>query len=199
MQNEGLYRKNRELENKIAGILDGERLTHTMETAKMARKLAEKFAVDPEKAYRAGLLHDIAKGMNEKDMFEILRNSSWTPDHWEKEIIALLHAPASAARAEREFGINDLEILEAIRFHTTGYAGMEKLTAIIFLADKIEPGRDYPGSEKARKDLQFDFFQALTTVCNNTINFLLENDCPIHPSTILLRNYLLRRKQGNDR
>ncbi len=198
MNNKAICTKNKDLENKIKNIFNDSRLSHTLGTAKMARRLAGKFDINPEKSYRAGLLHDICKGLSQEEMLEILQDSSWKPDCWEKTIPALLHAPASAARAEREFGINDVEVLEAIRFHTTGFAGMEKLTAIIFLADKIEPNRKYPGSEKAREKLQMDFNQALITVCNNTINFLLKNSEPIHPNTILLRNYLLRRKQVND-
>ncbi len=200
MKNKDICNDKNQLKKEIKNSLTSELYAHNLRTAQKAQELADNLALNSDKAFIAGLLHDICKGMKEKEMKKILLNSTWSADRWEKQIPELMHAPASAARAEREFGLNDMEILEAIRFHSTGFAGMEKFTSVIFLADKIEPGRDYPGLKKIREHINRDnFSRALLTVCNNTINFLLDNNSLIHPNTLLLRNFLLRRKQGNDR
>jgi len=181
-----------DLRERVKNILGTQRYRHTMGVAETARKLAEEYNSDTDSAYKAGLLHDICKGLSTAGMKEWLEDSSWSLDLWEKEIPQLQHAPASAARAEREFGMDDLKILEAIRYHSTGFAGMEKHISLLFVADKIEPGRSYSGIDDLREMAFENIDEAVRMICENTIRYLLADNALIHPNTILLRNSIMR-------
>ena len=95
-------------------------------------------------------------------------------------------------RAKLEFSITDSEILEAIRVHTTGKVGMSKLDKVIFLADYIEPNRDFPGVDELRNVAKEDLNKAVLLGFDNTINHLIEQHLSIYPLTILGRNDVLK-------
>lgn len=189
---------NNKLLGKVKKCLDEKRFNHSLSTAEMAQKLAQEYSYDTEKAYRAGLLHDICRGCSHSQLELWISESRWQLDIWEKQIPALIHSPASAARAEKEFGVNDSELLEAVRYHSIGYEGMNRLTSIIFLADKIDASRSYPGVVNARKAAFRSLEEGLIEVCRTTIGYLLENDVLIHPNILILRNSLLRRKEADE-
>ncbi|MFW6229972.1 MAG: bis(5'-nucleosyl)-tetraphosphatase (symmetrical) YqeK, partial [Halanaerobium sp.] len=130
---------------KIKKLLGKERYQHTKFVLKAALKLAKELKLNLKKVESAALLHDIAKSKSILELKKILRNSRWEPDQLEMEIVPVLHAPAGAVMAEEIFGVSDLEILEAIRFHTLGHPQMGKIAQVIYAADFISEDRNFDG------------------------------------------------------
>jgi predicted HD superfamily hydrolase involved in NAD metabolism len=105
----------------------------------------------------------------------------------------LLHAPVGAVIARRDYGVDDPEVLAAIRWHTTGGPDMSLLDEIVFLADYIEPGRSFPGVEKLRALAAASFPEALLAAYDQTLGYLLAEGGLIHPATVEGRNALLMK------
>lgn len=178
----------------VSGFLKPSRMEHTENVATVAKNLAEKYGCDPEKAEKAALLHDIAKNLSLQEMLKYCEKYDIITDNMQKEQKSLLHAIVAEAIAFYELGINDPSILDAVRFHTTGCDGMELLTKIVFLADAIEPLRDYKGVDAIRKASDTDIDKACIKALDNTIGFLIARGDKIHPDTISARNYLIKTK-----
>lgn len=134
-----------ELLKWLEANLSEKRYLHSIGTAECARDLAKKYNLDEEKAYVAGLLHDCAKCMPDETLVDIIEKNL-DVDKIEMMNSKTLHAPVSAFIAKRDFGVEDEEILSAIRWHTLGKINMSDFEKVIFLADKIEPktrSKDY--------------------------------------------------------
>jgi predicted HD superfamily hydrolase involved in NAD metabolism len=110
-----------------------------------------------------------------------------------------LHAEVAAFVAEQEYGINDPEVLDAIRYHTSGRVGMTLLDKIVCLADYIEPGRNFPGVDRIRELAEHNLEQALVAGFDSTITFLIEKQKVIFPLTVLARNDIVRRLGYDDK
>ena len=123
--------------NWLKANLNDERYRHSLGTAECARELAIKYGLDGEKAYFCVLIHDCAKCLAKEELREMICNCT---DLCEGEFdnYKTLHAPAGAILAQKEFGVNDKEILSSIRWHTLGKEDMTDFEKVIFLADKIE-------------------------------------------------------------
>ncbi|GHV46852.1 phosphohydrolase [Clostridia bacterium] len=131
--------------------LGDKRYNHSLNVADACRELAELYGADPEKAYIAGILHDIRKEAAPAVLKQETAESRFRPDDIELETQALWHAVAGATYCERVLGIDDTEILEAIRFHTIGSPDMSLLAKILYVGDLISKERDFPEVEKFRK------------------------------------------------
>lgn len=172
--------------------LSEKRYIHSLGTAECAKNLAKKFGYDEEKAYTAGLLHDCAKCFPNEKLMDIIEK------YLDVEKIELmnyktLHAPVSAYIAQKEFGVDDKEILSAIRWHTLGKIDMSDFEKIIFLADKVEPRtRDKDYLEDVRKFLdEEDGLNKAMLICyKETIKSLVKRDLKICPVTIDIYNNL---------
>ncbi len=127
------------IKNKLKDCLSEERFLHTLGTAQCARELAKKYGLDEDKAYLTGLLHDCAKCLETQELLKIIKEELKDVDEGELQNYKTFHAPVGAYFAKKIYGINDNEILGAIRKHTIGTTGMSLFEKIIFLADKIEP------------------------------------------------------------
>lgn len=172
--------------------LNEERYFHTLGTAECAKGLAEKYNLDCEKAYLAGLLHDCAKCFSNEKLLDIIHKNL---DVEECEMLnyKTLHAPVSAYIAQKEFNVTDREILSAIRWHTLGKPEMSDFEKIIFLADKIEPNtRDKEYSNKIRLllDEENGLNKALLKCYKETIKSLVKRDLKICMITIEIYNKL---------
>lgn len=172
--------------------LSEERYIHTLGTAECAKELATKYNLDQDKAYLAGLLHDCAKCFTTEKLLEIIKNNLEVE---ESEMLnyKTLHAPVSAYIAEKEFNINDKEILSAIRWHTLGKINMTDFEKIIFIADKIEPKtRDKEHSEKVRVLLEEEngLNKALLKLYKSTLKSLVKRDLKICLLTVEIYNHL---------
>ncbi|MBS3810718.1 MAG: bis(5'-nucleosyl)-tetraphosphatase (symmetrical) YqeK [Halanaerobiales bacterium] len=167
------------------------RLEHTLSVKNAAVELAKTYNEDKNKTEIAALLHDYAKPYNTKKLFEIINKNKISVDRWEKSIPILLHAPVGAFLAKKLFDIRDKNILNAIRYHTIGRPQMSNLEKIIFVADIIEPGRDFPGVELIRKNSKKDLDTSVKLVCDFTIKYNINKNRIIHPNTLLIRNEIL--------
>jgi len=180
--------------------LNEERYLHSLGTAEMSAELAKKYNCDEEKAYIAGLLHDCAKCTDFTKSQEIARK--YITDITEEEINnrKTIHAPVSAYIAKTKFGVNDNEILSAIRFHTIGKCDMSDFEKIIFIADKIET-KTRP--EEFRKlivcklEEENPLNEAMFRCCELTIESLVKRKLPICYTTIVVYNNLINKiKKG---
>lgn len=174
--------------------LNEHRFHHSIGCAKTAVELAAKFGLNGEKAYIAGLLHDCAKNFPIEKSLEIIEKYMPEIDICEKENHKTIHAPASAYVAKSEFGIEDEEILSAIRWHTLGHLNMSKFEKIVFLADKIEPHTrdlDYRKKILSHLDEKDGIERALLVCYTETIESLTRRHLKICQITINVYNQLL--------
>ena len=181
-----------EIQHRVSQWMVKKRFKHTLGVVEPATQLAKLYKLDVEKARLAALLHDCAKEMPLKEMQDLVKENNYKAD---EELLAngnLLHGLAGMIRAKLEFSITDSEILEAIRVHTTGKVGMSKLDKVIFLADYIEPNRDFPGVDELRNVAKKDLNKAVLLGFDNTINHLIEQHLSIYPLTIICRNDVLK-------
>lgn len=181
-----------EIRNWLKENLNSERYSHSLGTAECAKELAEQFGLDEEKAFTAGLLHDCAKCFSNEKLLEIIR-LNLEVEECEMMNYKTLHAPVSAYYAEKFFGVEDTEILSAIRWHTLGKIEMSNFEKIIFLADKIEPNTREKEYSSAIINLLVQnngLNKALLKCYKETIKSLVERDLKICPLTIDIYNKL---------
>ena len=126
------------------------RYEHTLRVADTAEVLAVAHDLDADRARLAALLHDAAREPGPEGFLELADRWQLQVGDLEQQSPKLLHGPLAAELARRELGIDDEEVLEAIRAHTTGKPGMGPLALVLYVADKIEPARDYPSVERLR-------------------------------------------------
>lgn len=181
-----------ELKKWLESNLSAERYSHSLGTAECAKKLAEKFGLNPEKAYVAGLLHDAAKCFSNEKLLEII-HAHLNVEESELQNYKTLHAPVSAYIVEKDFGVTDKEILSAIRWHTLGKLDMTDFEKIVFLADKIEPNtREKEKTAEITKylDEENGLNKAILKCYKNTIKSLVKRDLKICYLTIEIYNKL---------
>ena len=133
----------KEINSYLLHTLSPKRYEHSLSTAETAQKLCIKYSLNPDKGYFTGLIHDIAREYNSEKTFEICRRNGEIITEWEKKSPVLLHGKAGAALLKERFNIQDEEILDAVRVHTTGCTGMSSLAKILFISDYIEPCRKH--------------------------------------------------------
>ncbi len=173
--------------------LSDKRLMHSLYVAATARRLAQLHGIDPEQAALAGLLHDCAKCLPLTTMQHIARENRLLLDKETLQSGNLLHGPVGAVVAEKEYGVNDPNILSAIRCHTTGKVGMLPLDMIVYLADKIEPSRrSYPALEEVRTLAQTDLAAALRHSLESTLEYVKNQGATPHPLTQQVAEWLKR-------
>lgn len=166
------------------------RYVHTLGVAESAVELAERYGADVKKAEIAAIFHDYAKFRPKEEMRQIIINQNMAKDlldfHSE-----LWHAPVGAYLVEQEAGITDQEILDAIKYHTTGRVGMTVLEKIVYLADYIEPGRSFPGVDEVREIAKKSLDAAMIQAVRNSIVFLMNKKQAIYPDTFHTYNDLI--------
>lgn len=175
----------------VSGQMPAKRWKHVEGVMETAVVLAERYGADKEKADLAALLHDLAKFWPVERQEAMIRDNGLNPELLEHDK-QLMHAEIGAFVAQRDYGIEDPEVLDAIRYHTSGRVGMTKLDKIVCLADYIEPGRDFPGVERIRDLAEHSLEEALIAGFDSTISFLLEKGKVIFPLTVLARNDLIK-------
>lgn len=168
--------------------LDEKRYYHSLCVADEARRLAEKIGVDTEKAYLAGLLHDITKNASCEEHLQIFSQFGIILNDIEKNAQKLWHAMSGAAFVEHFLGIDDSEILDAIRYHTTAKASMSPLCLVLYLADFTSKDRDYLDVDVMRKLVDISFSEALVYALQYTIKDLADQKRAIHFDTLAAFN-----------
>ena len=194
---EGLYNTRADLKHLpldqlrpvALSYLRHKRIPHVLGTEQEAIRLAERYGADVEKARVAALLHDCTKKLDMDEQLALCRHYGIELDELEQRALKLLHAKTGAAVARDVFGVDD-EIYRAIWWHTTGHANMTLLEKIIYLADYIEPSRDFPGVDKLRAVCYKDLNEGLLTGLEMTIEEMTGMGNPVHRATIEARDAL---------
>jgi predicted HD superfamily hydrolase involved in NAD metabolism len=166
------------------------RWNHTVGVMATAVKLAERFHGDVQKAELAALLHDYCKYWAIDRQRQVMREQQLSSDllDYDKQ---LWHAPVAAFVVKAELGIANEEVLDAIRYHTSGRENMTQLDKIVCLADYMEPGRDFPEVNNIRKLAEDSLDKALIAGFDSTISFLISKGERIYPLTLIARNSLI--------
>lgn len=167
------------------------RYVHSVNTMKEAVRLAEHYGEDVEAAAIAGLLHDCGKNLSDEQTLEYCSNYGITLSGLEQNQVFLMHGAVGALIAREKYGVENVYILDAIKYHTTGYGDMSMLDKIILLADYIEPGRRHSEVEDARRLAYTDINRALISAFDSTIRYVMDRKGLIHPATIEARNNIL--------
>lgn len=164
------------LHTKLREQLSSHRMRHTAGVWKTASELAQRYGADPAKARLAALLHDCAKELPTTELMK--RTQASDP------ILPVLHAEVGAQLAESDYGVSDAEILQAIRLHTTGDANMTVLDKIIYLADMIEPYRDFPGVAELRRQAKVSLDDAVLLALLKSLWYIETRQGRIHDATL---------------
>jgi predicted HD superfamily hydrolase involved in NAD metabolism len=180
-----------EIRNILVSKLSPKRFKHSVNVMYTAKKLAEVYGIDKDKAVTAGLLHDCARDIRGKEVFEQCSKFNLEVTAICKIQPELLHGPLGAEIARTEYCVSDDEILNAIRWHTTGHETMDLLSKVIYIADYIEPDRNFPGIDEARKLAYEDIDKAMIFSLDRTIKFVISKGALVHPDTIGARNSII--------
>ena len=177
------------LEQVVIGLLKPNRVQHVLGCRQTAVELAGIYGVNETDAARAALLHDITKALDGPLQLTLCRSYDTILDDFSEKNPKTLHALTGSLVAERIFGENQA-VVEAIRCHTTGKADMTLLEKIIYVADYMEPNRDFPGVEKLRHLAYTDITQALELGLEMTLALLKEQGREISPESLDALFYL---------
>lgn len=173
--------------------LKPKRMPHVLGTEQEAVRLARQYGADETQARVAALLHDCTKKLDMERQLALCAQYHIRLDDLERHALKLLHAKTGAAIARDVFGVDDA-VYWAIYWHTTGHADMTLLEKIIYLADYIEPSRDFPGVEDLRQAVHADLDGGLLKALNDSIQDMRQWGNPVHHNTLDARDYLLRGK-----
>ena len=179
------------INEKLRSLLSYKRYIHCIGVQKTAIELAKKNNVDICSASVAGLIHDCAKGFNDNELLSASDKYSICLDPVSIRQPGLLHGPVGACIAKNEFLIDDEDIIHAIKYHTTGCENMSMLDKIIYIADYIEPGRDFIGVDSLRSITYKDINQGVLMALDNTIKYVIKQGVLIDILTIKARNFML--------
>lgn len=164
--------------------LTPKRYHHSLCVAEEAVRLANKYGGDKEKAYLAGLLHDITKNAPQDEHLNIFKRFGIMLNDIEKNAEKLWHAMSGAAYIENVLKIDDKEIITAVRYHTTARAGMTQLEKLLYLADFTSLDRDYDDIDVMREKVEISLEAALDYALSYTINDLVSRGKPLHLDTV---------------
>jgi len=171
--------------------LKPKRMPHVLGTEQEAVRLARQYGADETQARIAALLHDCTKKLDMDQQLALCAQYHIQLDDLEQHALKLLHAKTGAAIARDVFAVDDA-VYRAIYWHTTGHADMTLLEKIIYLADYIEPSRDFPGVDDLRQAVHAD--RGLLKALDDSIQDMRQWGNPVHHNTLDARDYLLRGK-----
>lgn len=174
----------RKIQKELKKRLDEERYEHTLGVMYTSAALAMRYQSSLEQALLAGLLHDCAKCIPNSEKVQICREEMLPISEVEEANPSLLHAKLGAFFAEKQYGISDTEVLEAIKSHTTGRPGMSLIEKIVYIADYIEPGRkELPNMKDVRQMAFEDIDKCLYKILEDSLVYLNSRGIPIDPMT----------------
>ena len=182
------------LEAVVKSLLKENRVAHVLGCRDTAVELARRWGADETDAARAGLLHDITKALDGPLQLTLCKEYGILLGDFSQKNPKTLHALTGSLVAQRIFGENEA-VVSAIRHHTTGNANMSLLQKIIYVADYMEPNRDFPGVEKLRQLAFSDIDAALKLGLEMTINMLKEQGREISPESMDALMWLSRKEE----
>ena len=179
--------RHEELMAKVAAQLTDKRYQHCLRVEETARQLAADNGVDVELAGIAGLLHDYAKQRDDQTFIQLIKTHGMDPN-----LVSygngVWHGYVGAELIKDELHIYNEPILNAVRLHTVGAPYMTKLDQIIFMADFIEPARDFPGVEAAREVTAKSLADGVRFQIQHTLDYLIQKGAPVYPQTLATYN-----------
>ncbi len=193
IRDNGLYRQEEAMHRQTADEqyieiirqrLSDYRFHHSLCVAEEAKRLAQKYGADPDKAYTAGILHDIMKDTAKDAQKQILADYGVTLDEVEQEAPMLWHARSGEVFLRHILGVTDEDILSAVRYHTTGRAGMSLLEQVVFTADFTSADRNYPDVDVMRALADKSLTEAIRYGVEYTIGDLQKQNRAVHPDTL---------------
>jgi predicted HD superfamily hydrolase involved in NAD metabolism len=170
--------------------LSEKRYGHTVRVANTAESLARKHGLDPAQTRLAALLHDAARETEPDEFLRLAKEWNLSIGEPERQSPKLLHGPVAAELARRELGVADEEVLAAIRVHTIGAAEMGPLALALYVADKIEPARDYPSVGKIRDLASSDLREAAAESLRRVIAHNEGRGRSVHPASRAMLEWL---------
>ena len=182
----------------IRELMGDYRYEHSVNVADEAVMLAELYGGDAEKAYTAGILHDVTKELPNDKQLQIINDGGIILDDVQKQAPKLWHAISGSVYIQTELGITDSDIINAIRYHTTGRANMSLLEKIIYIADYTAKGRDYNGVEVMRELSRKSLEDAMIFSYQFTINKLSSLESAIHPDEIYGYNDIVLKRNRKE-
>ena len=167
------------------------RRVHSLNVSKEAVRFAEKYGADVEKARRAGLLHDVTKETDGDKQLQIIEKGGIILSETEKRSPKLWHAISGACYVRDVLGIDDPDIFNAIRFHTTARAGMSVLEKVVFLADFTSAERDYPDIDIIREHAENSLEEGMLYGLKFTLSRLIGRGNLVSPDALAAYNEIL--------
>lgn len=172
--------------------LSKKRLNHSKNVADACKMLAKRYGgVDPEKAYFAGLVHDICKDSPKEEQYARMMRCTLDVCGAEQRAFKVWHGIAGAVLLQEEFGIDDMDILRAVRFHTVGRKGMSQLEKIVYIGDVISVERNYPDVALMRKKALESLDAGMLCALVESLRKLLRREMEIPHHTVEAYNEAL--------
>jgi predicted HD superfamily hydrolase involved in NAD metabolism len=166
------------------------RLNHSLEVSATAVLLAKDFGCDPERAALAGLVHDCARDLDGDVLLKLAGDYGLYVSSVERQCPLLLHGPVGAALCRDRFGIAEREVLRAVALHTNGSPDMGLLDKVVYIADKIEPGRRYDGVTALREAAKKGPDEGMIACLAHFMYYLINKGEVIHPDMVNTWNIL---------
>lgn len=178
----------------IKPMMSEHRYIHSVNVSKEAKRLAKIYGADEEKAVTAGILHDITKELDKQEQLQIIHSGGIILDNIQKDAPKLWHGISGSVYINKQLNIDDEDIINAIRYHTTGRANMSLLEKIIFVADFTSEERTYKGVETMRKKSRKSLEEAMLYGYKFTFTDLSARELAIHPDEINCYNEIVLEK-----
>ena len=185
-----------EYEAVLKERLTPQRFAHSLDVLERAGELAHIHRADPQQAGLAGLIHDIEKNTPIKILLQTLEKSDILLSSVDLASPPIWHAPCGFLYARDALGIRDEDVLNAIRYHTTGRAGMSKLEKVVYLADLTAADRDFSDVKKVRKLSEQDLDEAIFYSLQYLLGDLVEKGMPLQPDSLACYNEIALKKAG---
>jgi|LDZU01.1.fsa_nt_gi predicted HD superfamily hydrolase involved in NAD metabolism len=183
-----------QIDSYLKKYMSKERYQHSWQVGNVAEKIACQYNISSQKAKLLGLIHDCAKDYTNDELKKFIEKYNINLTKIEENIPGLWHAYVGAEIARHLFNIQDQELLEAIKYHSTASRKLTLLGKILYIADKVEPDRKEVSLNKARKMIWIDIDLALLELLNRELKSLICRNLIIHPETLHTRNKILKDK-----
>jgi nicotinate-nucleotide adenylyltransferase len=175
----------------IKSRLSSERFRHSINVSVEARRLAKKYGADPKKAEIAGILHDVCKEITRDEHLKIFGRFGVILTDIEQKTFKLWHSISGSLYIKHMLNVTDPDIYNAVRYHTSGRAGMSILEKVVFIADFISKDRTYAEAAKIREAATISLERAMKAGLRYTIRELLSKNLPVAPESIAAYNEIV--------
>lgn len=195
MHHETLAPLTEAVQNRISATLTRARYEHSLRVAQLSRELCERFSLNPGEGYFAGLAHDMCKEVSRKDLLALAALDGKKIHSIERDKPSLLHGRAAAMVLVHEYGMEDGRITNAVRHHTYGDPELDSLSLVVYVADKMEPGRTGFSEAFREQVLNNDLLTMALLVLDHTIQYLELKGKKVSEETRSMRIMLAKERQ----